>query len=202
MMQENLSQGGGLEVQHLPMPTENTSESVAASGRWKMPVGIVLAIVTLGALWWIQPAPPSRLILLSRIEPPAYRYVPLREAEPRTQRLFAQAMKHYVAREFPAAISGLEKAHQIDPTSDRINFYLGASCLLSNQPEPAVEAFERVIVRGPGPLREEALLLKAKAHMRAGDANAARMALERLVGLQGALETDARNLLRGLQALS
>ena len=138
---------------------------------------------------------------LAQVEPPRYSAMTLRgPADEATQR-FRRAMERYLKKDYASAIAGLRAALELEPQSAQARFFLGACYLLTEQTDPAIEAFERTIALGDSPFLEEAHFYLAKALLRKGDLAAARKKLTEAIQLKGELEAEARRLLEQLQTV-
>lgn len=147
------------------------------------------------------PAPSAALLAaLAVVQPPAYAPVLLRGAQDEARRRFRDAMLHYAEGEFSGAKMGLESAASLDPTAPDIAFFLGICALLTGQPTAAIEQLRRTIALGESPYLEEAHFFLAKAHLKAGELEAATSQLEAAIRMRGDHEREARALLQRLEA--
>ncbi|MBI1951845.1 MAG: tetratricopeptide repeat protein [Acidobacteria bacterium] len=145
-----------------------------------------------------RPAPDW--MTLARVTPPAYTAVVLRGAEGEARRKFAQAMEHYVAGHYAAALSGLEEASELDPAAPEASFFLGICYLLTGKVDPAVQALQRTVALGDTLYLEEAHINLAKAFLRKGDPDRATAELRKAVALEGDHESEARALLERIKS--
>jgi tetratricopeptide (TPR) repeat protein len=172
---------------------------------WAVAAAAVVVVGLVAILWWVMRPPFPRtaslspaLAELARIEPPSYEPVRLRGAQDQAQQLFRSAMESYTARDYASAVPGLEEAAELDPSAPNISFYLGACYLLTDRTSRGIDELERTVELGDTPYLEEALLLLAKGQIRQRDLNGARTALERVLLLNGDLESEASDLLERL----
>jgi tetratricopeptide (TPR) repeat protein len=154
------------------------------------------AIATIGLLWVSPSRQPSHEILqLSAIEAPPYVPKTLRSGADQAERLFREAMTHYQAASYVDAIPGLAAAAAANPESARACFYLGVCQFLTEQPQAAIDSFTRVVDLGATPYHERSRHYRAKALLRTGDIEAAKVELEQVVLLAGEMEDEARRIL-------
>jgi len=175
-----------------------------ACGRVRVAAAVVALSVTVVA-WWVATSGPARtarlspeLQALARIEPPFYEPVRLRGPADRAQQTFRAAMGHYGAGDHVAAIPGLEEAARIDPDASNIAFFLGACELLAGRTSEGIVTLEHTVALGDTPFLEEALLLKAKAHLQLGEVEPARDELRAVIDLHGDFEVEAMKLFDAL----
>jgi TolA-binding protein len=138
------------------------------------------------------------LSVLARVEPPVYIPLTLRGPRDEAAEKFDSAMRRYADGDFAGAMPGLASAAGLNPKAANAAFFLAVCQLLTDQPEDAVEGFQRTIALGESPYLEEAHFYLAKTRLRQGDVAAARQELERTIRRRGRLETDARTLLAQL----
>jgi tetratricopeptide (TPR) repeat protein len=143
----------------------------------------------------------ARLEELARYEPPAYSPVVLRGAADKSTREFRAAMKHYLRRDYRAALSGLERAVQLNEKAADASFFLAACRLLLGETDAAIAGFRRTSALGDTPYLEEAQFSLAKAHLQRRDVDSALEALNRVIGLRGELQSQAEKLRRELETL-
>ncbi len=136
----------------------------------------------------------TQLMELARINPPHYTPITLRGATDPAQQLFRNAMVHYQAGHYAAAVPGLKEAAAKDPAAANIQFFLGASCLLSGQTDEAIIRLDQVIGMGSTPFLEESRLLLAKIFIHRRDPAAARDQLESVIEMNGDYVELARRL--------
>jgi tetratricopeptide (TPR) repeat protein len=193
---------------------------------WLLAVAAGLLVVAAGLVMWsrLQPPPttdeplivaelgplvhpePDRSIEteldeLARFQPPPYTPMRLRGSEDAAARRFREAMGLYAAGDWNGALPGLRAAAALDPEAPHIAFYLGACELLAGETSEAIAALERTAALGDTPFLEEARYLLAKAQLRAGDVDAARGELVKVVALDGDRMEEAQGLLDRLDAL-
>ncbi len=144
-----------------------------ARRRWLVPVALAAAAIVAIAVF-VPRRGDSRLTALGRIiEPPIYLGVELRGAPQRADSLFDAAMTAYAAHDYAAAASGLEQALSAGVDSAPSLFFLGASRLVTDQPDAAAAAFRGVIALGESPYLPEAHYYLAKSLLREGKADVA-----------------------------
>ena len=151
----------------------------------------------------VTPAPlagPS-LSQSAQIQAPAYRSRTLRGSEDQARSRFRAAMQAYQRAEYRAAIPGLEAAAQLDPEAPDIRFFLGICYLLTEQVDSAVDQFSKTVALGETPYLEAARFYLAKAYLKQGDVEKARLELQRVVGLEGDREEEARELIDQIRRL-
>jgi anti-sigma factor RsiW len=161
-----------------------------------------------GAATRPEPAPsesvssaPS-LVALARFEPPAYIPRTFRGVHSEATAQFSEAMRHYVAKDYRAAIRGLTTASELDPAAPHASFFLGISYLLTDQADPGIRALQKTIALGDSLYLEEAHFYLARALLLKDDASGARRELERTLQLRGDREEEARRLRDELDRLS
>jgi tetratricopeptide (TPR) repeat protein len=111
-------------------------------------------------------------------------------------------MRHYVAKDYRAAIRGLTTASELDPAAPHASFFLGISYLLTDQADPGIRALQKTIALGDSLYLEEAHFYLARALLLKDDASGARRELERTLQLRGDREEEARRLRDELDRLS
>ena len=153
-----------------------------------------------GAATSPEPAPsesvssaPS-LVALARFEPPAYVPQTFRSVESEATAQFSDAMRHYVGKDYRAAIRGLQAASELDPEAAHASFFLGICYLLTDQVEPGIRALQKTRALGDSPYLEEAHFYLAKALLLKNDVPGARRELERTLQLRGERENEAQRL--------
>ena len=169
--------------------------------RWLawLPVAAVL-LVGLGLTWILKPPSVDGMAALASIEPPAYEQPRLRTAVGEAEETFRTAMDRYQRGDFRGAISELEAAAEFDPSRVDVLFFLGASLLLAGDTEAALGYLGRVSEMGDVQYLEEALYLRAQAHLLRGDAEAAGTDLQAIIELAGGWEKRAGSQLDELRA--
>lgn len=170
------------------------------SGRIWMALAAAL-LLAVGLVLVLQPWSQSDLASLASIEPPAYRESRLRGPVDDADQRFRAGMERYQQADYRGAVSDLEAALTLDPSRVDIAFYLGATHLLIGDVQDSLENLERVIAPGDTPFLEEALYLRAQAHLLAGDAAAAEGDLRSILELEGDWRDRAQSQIDQLQAL-
>lgn len=167
--------------------------------RWAWGIGIAAAAVV--GVWLLRPAPvaeappiakidrKAQLIALARIDRPAYSPVLQRGAE---DAAFANAMEPYRNGDCAAALPRLAPIK-----SERARFFAGACLLDTGDMAGGIGLLANV----GGLYEEEAKLLIANAHLKAGDEKRARVELETLISLKGDWAAKARELLDRIETL-
>jgi len=148
-----------------------------------------------------RPALPKTLSWdeLARVEPPPYTVVVLRGVEDEALQTFRKAMQHYVTADYAKAIPGLREAAKADAQNATFNFYLGASYLLSDQTDSAIESFRKTVSIGNVAYSEPAHFYLAKAYLRKKDMAAAEDELQQTIRLRGNNAAAADEILRQLR---
>ena len=108
-------------------------------------------------------------------------------------------MKAYARGEYQAAVPGLAAASKLDPEAAHIQFYLGISRLLSNQPSTAIDSLRRTIALGDSPFREDAHFYLAKAYLKTANVESAVKELTTTVELRGERAAEAERIFRELR---
>ncbi|MCL4845910.1 MAG: zf-HC2 domain-containing protein [Acidobacteria bacterium] len=148
-----------------------------------------------------SPSAPPRpsLAELARFEPPPFFALTVRGETPApAAEAFREAMTHYMARDYPRAEAALAAVVERDPSSAAGQFYLGISALRNGRREIAIRALRATLALGESAHFEDANFFLAKAHLGEGQVAAARVALDRTIGLAGDREAEARRLLKQL----
>lgn len=141
------------------------------------------------------------LASLATIEPPPYERVVLRGVADETSRQFDRGMAAYLARDFQGAVESLRIAASSDPDRPDIGLYLGVSLLLAGATDDAASELARTAGLGDPVFSEEAWFYLAKAHLRTGETEKARIALRRVTEPGGPLAVEAEQILEQLEAL-
>jgi len=172
---------------------------------WALASAAVVTLAVTALMWWmvastlVQNAELSpELAAMTRIDPPYYEAIRLRGVYDEAQQKYRTAMESYAAGDYAAAISGLEEAADLDPSSANISFFLGACYLLADRTPDGIAELEHTVSLGDTPFLEETYLLLAKAHIGTGEFDAARPELQAVIDLGGDLAVDARSLLEQL----
>lgn len=131
----------------------------------------VLAAAALAAVLLLpRDRPPGELRGLGGLsQAPVYLGVPVRPGEPTAaDSLFSLAMDDYGSERWAAAAEGLRAALAagVDPAA--AEFFLGASLLMLDRPQPSADAFGRVVALDESPYVDEAHFYRAKALLRLG----------------------------------
>lgn len=137
---------------------------------------------------------------LARVQPPPYTPRILRGPEDNARIVFRSAMKDYVKRDYAAAIPRLRKAIRQDPRSTEAHFFLGASLLMTEQPQAAASEFRTVIASGDPQYLGQAHLGLAQTYLREGKIANARDELTMVSRLGGEEKIEADRLLHLLPA--
>lgn len=151
----------------------------------------------------VQSQPPpsaaSSLDKLARVEAPPYTAAVLRGAEDEAHETFHKAMQYYVKRDYKRAIPALQAAVKASPGTARFNFYLGASYLLTDQNDSAIESFRKTISLGDPTYSEPAHFYLAKAYLRKKDVSSAVDELQTTIELHGSKESESSEILHQLR---
>ena len=146
----------------------------------------------------VSPPPPisPEILLLARMDPPAYDPQTLRGAEPASARRFHEAMAPYAAHDFSTARDALRQALDADPSSLDSRYFLGICHLLTGALEPGIAELRNVIDAGSAsPYVEEARFYLAKAYLQQGKLDLARAEFEIVAAQSGDLRPQARQIL-------
>ncbi|MFN7977518.1 MAG: hypothetical protein U0P30_05235 [Vicinamibacterales bacterium] len=178
--------------------------------RWMAAAGVAACLI---AAVWLRPGPPQPVAdmaparaeravaapapSLPPFAPPAYRPQTLRGATDDAGAQFRAAMELYSQGRFADAIPGLSRA-----AAARVDaaFFLAACHLLTGDARHASAAAREAVAFGDTPYLEEARLVLARALAQLGDTGAARVELERVIGMRGERQTEANALLRVIDA--
>jgi len=181
-----------------PDETRRPAPSNAAWNPWWL-LAAAMLVLGLGLVLWLAPwaGTPSDHVLVaaSEVEAPPYEPRTLRSVTGEGEIAFQKAMVAYQEGDLGTAIPGLEDAVALDETLDKALFYLGASYLLENQPEEAIDSLSRVVAMEDSPYLEWAHFYRAKAHLRLGDLDAALADLSEVISVGGELQTRAEEVL-------
>jgi tetratricopeptide (TPR) repeat protein len=180
----------------------SVAEERAAAGQWHGWAWATAAAVILvvGLAIWLRPPEPlglsdEALTAVAAVEPPPYAPRSLRSAEGEEENAFERAMVPYQEGDYREAADRLESLVQSQPQDAASHFYLGASYLLTDRREVAIESFGRVVELGESRYLGWARFYRAKAHLGQGDLKAARADLEAVVARGGELAAQAREIL-------
>jgi tetratricopeptide (TPR) repeat protein len=110
-------------------------------------------------------------------------------------------MAHYGRGDWAAAVRGLEDASRLDPYSPEVDFFLGASYLMTGETDRAVERLRRVAEASDSPFSDEGRYYLAKALLQRGAVDEARAELLALVESPSGLEADAAELIQQIDRL-
>jgi len=172
--------------------------------------------LTLTAIWFLRPKqqvePPrstamdSRQTLLKELSAPGEvpLYVPVTMRGGRSgpaQEKFRQGMERYQQGHYAETIPHLRSALEADAELLPARFYLGISCLVTDETDEAIQHLMKLAGSTPNPYQEEAHWYLAKAYFRKQDVEAGRSQLEQTVALNGPHATEARGLLERLREL-
>ena len=111
-------------------------------------------------------------------------------------------MRAYARGDYQAAVSGLAAASKLDTEAPHIQFYLGISRLVSNQPSAAIDSLRRTIALGDSPFREDAHFYLAKAYLKTGNVDEAVKELKNALQLRGERAAEAEQLLSQVRAIT
>jgi tetratricopeptide (TPR) repeat protein len=141
---------------------------------------------------------PSEVMLLARLEPPAYAPAALRGIETPAERQFRSAMDAYQQRDWPHAIDGLKSATELDPPAPAPRFFLGACYLLNGNSREGVVELERVAT-GNSPFAEEARFDLAKGYLALGRTDEALAMLRKIAKADGDFAAQSNTLIGRIQ---
>jgi tetratricopeptide (TPR) repeat protein len=110
-------------------------------------------------------------------------------------------MAMYREGRYEAAIPGLIAASGADRSHAGSRFFLGICLSMTGKPERASEVFREAAAIGDTPYLESTNFFLAKSHLRLNQPDSARRELEKVIGMRGDLEADARKLLAELQKI-
>jgi len=178
-------------------------DTVSPRARWMvwLPVAALL-LVGLGLLVTTRFTERSELAGLASIEAPRYEPMQFRGAVDEADERFRQAMQFYVQGDYEAVIPGLEAAALLDPERTDALFFLAACELLTDRIDLAIDHFGPVVKQADVQYLEEALYLRAQAHLLRGDAVGASRDLRSIVELGGGWQQRASSQLEKLEARS
>ncbi|MFO1078896.1 MAG: hypothetical protein U1E73_14330 [Planctomycetota bacterium] len=134
---------------------------------------------------------------LPPFEPPPYRAQTLRGSTDDAGTQFRAAMVLYSEGRFAEAVPGLSRAAGVRVDAA---FFLAACHVLTGDATRASAAAQQAVAFGDTPYLEEARLVLARALAQRGDTRAARGELERVVEMRGEHVSEARELLRAIDA--
>ncbi|MHB1861441.1 MAG: tetratricopeptide repeat protein [Gemmatimonadaceae bacterium] len=167
--------------------------------RWLAPAGAVLA-AGLALFAQIHLRAGDAVRSLGRLDAaPAYAGVAVRGATSPLDSAFGAAMGAYAAGHYDSAIPRLRALAASGAAPAPVNFFLGASLLMTRQPGPAAEAFARVIAAGNNPYVADAHWYRALALLQQDRPGRAAAEL-RAAGTAGPNAVRAADLLHRLEA--
>lgn len=191
-----------------------------ALGRWdqtprtrmRVRLGLIAASLVVGATLYVlcgsgvpnlsRRNPAATLADASRVTAP--QYVPSiaggSDDEPR--RRFVDAMQTYSAGDPGGAIPGLEASWTADSSRPETGFFLGASYLVTNRVDRAIETFGTTVALGASPFRERSKILLAKAYLRREAMDDARRELREVAARGGELHDEAERLLDAMERVA
>jgi tetratricopeptide (TPR) repeat protein len=136
--------------------------------------------------------------LLAKLDPPAYHAPTLRSVPAPAQTKFRDAMTAYQAHDWSRAIEGLKASLELDSAAAAPRFFLGASYLLSGNPQAAAIELAQVAT-SDSPFAEEARFDLAKAFLAQGRKEEALTALQQC---HGDFAPQAADLITRIQGVS
>jgi tetratricopeptide (TPR) repeat protein len=139
--------------------------------------------------------------VLASVESPPFVPLALRGPHDDAAEPFDAGMKHYVAKDYAAAIPDLRAAAGLNSKAPKVTFFLAICQLLTDELDPAVEGLQQTIALGESPYLGEAHFYLAKARLRQGRLSDARDELTRAIERGGRLEKNARQLRTQVEAL-
>lgn len=135
------------------------------------------------------------------VQAPVYLGTSIRAPEARPDSLFADAMDAYVAEDYAAAVDGLRATLAAGGDEPPVHFFLGASLLMLDRPEEAIDAFAAVEASGDSPYVDEARFYRAKALLSEGEAEEALEFLQGVVGSDSPVAGHAAALVDSVRAV-
>ncbi len=162
---------------------------------------LVLAAVVVVAVVRVQE--PDSIRSLGRVEtPPAYAGVAVRGASTPADTAFAAAMTAYDAGDYASATTRLRALANAGVTSPPVDFFLGASLLMTGRVRAAAAALARVIAAGDTPYADDARYYRALALLQDDRPDSAEALLNAAVrdAATPKAAARARDLLRRLEA--
>jgi hypothetical protein len=196
---------GEEEEPGLPGPSE-AREGASVPRRFRVPVKVwvpAAAAAVVAGIFLFRPGPvPQRISELGRIgQAPVYLGIPVRADEAAADSLFDAAMLAYVAEDYSGAARVLGDALEAGADPLPAHFFLGASQLLLERPEEAVQAFGVVIDSGPSPYLAEGHYYRAKAMLQMGEVDPAFADLTAAAQMAGEISPSAEALADSLEAV-
>jgi anti-sigma factor RsiW len=164
-------------------------------------ITLAAAAALTGVLLLSRDQVPDALTDLGRVtQPPVYLGVAVRQTPSRSDSLFDEAMAAYVTGDFATAATGLPRALAAGADTVPVQFFAGASLLMTDGPAEAAEAFRSVIRGGDTPYSAEARYYLAKALLRLGRTDEARSELRRIAESASEIAGQARALADSIEA--
>jgi len=164
------------------------SQGAAARSRWPRWLGpsvitLAAAAVLAGVIVVSRDRVPDAVVRLGDVaQPPVYLGVAVRQNPTQGDSLFGVAMAAYAVGDFARAAADLPRALAAGADTVPVQFFAGASLLMSEHLEDAAEAFRTVIRGGDTPYLAESHYYLAKALLRLGRVAEARRELAAAAG--------------------
>ena len=165
-------------------------------------LAVAAAILVVAVMLPRERAPAAVRRLGELAQAPVYLGVPVRQAAAVPDSLFDSAMRTYAAGKYGDAATGLQRALTEGADTVPTLFFLGASLLMTDRPEPAAEAFRQVIASGGTPYRPEARFYLAKALLRMGNTEDALRQLRAAAGERSEIAPEAAALADSVEAVA
>jgi uncharacterized protein HemY len=134
--------------------------------------GVLLAAAAVATVFLIRPTDPIRRLGRVGNVVPGFEGLSVRAGEDAASSLADRGMEAYRNGDFAAAAELLSRAEEGDPTPG-LHFFLGITRLQIGDADGAVSALESALEPAGNAYEDEARLYLAKAHLSAGDAQAA-----------------------------
>ena len=99
---------------------------------------------------------------LSRVTPPSYAPSIVDGSDDESRQSFVEAMKSYSTNDLGRAVVGLEESWKGDHSRAETGFYLGASYLMSNRVDRAIETLRTTIALGESSFLDRSRILLAR----------------------------------------
>ncbi len=176
------------------------SQGAAARSPWPRWLGpsvmtLAAAAVLAGVILVSRDRVPDAVVRLGEVaQPPVYLGVAVRQDPSQGDSLFGAAMAAYAVGDFARAAAELPRALAAGADTVPVQFFAGASLLMSERPEDAAEAFRAVIRGGDTPYFAESHYYLAKALLRLGHVAEARRELAAAAGSGSEIADAARAL--------
>lgn len=165
-------------------------------------ITVAAAAVLAGVLLISRDRVPDQLSELGRLtQPPVYLGVAVRQEPSPADSLFDEAMAAYMTGEFADAAVGLSRALAAGADTVPVEFFAGASLLMTDRPADAVAAFRTVIANGDTPYLAEARYYLAKALLGLGRADEALRELRAVPDGTAEIASEARALADSVEAI-